>query len=83
MLADFLRILGFITSCYDRDVWMRLRDIQTGYDCICTHVDDFKVVAKNSSYWIDHIASDFIVKQHGPRNYYLGNDYTYHNGKDM
>ena len=57
MLANFLRTLGFVPSRYDRDVWMRLRNNKTGYDYICTHVDDFKVVAKKPSYWIDHIAS--------------------------
>ena len=53
---------------------MRLRDDKKGYDYICTHADDFKVVAKNPSIWIEHIASAFIVKEHGPRNYYLGNE---------
>ena len=24
-----------------------------------------------------------MVKEHGPRSYYLGNDYTYHDGEDM
>ena len=83
MLADFLRILGFVPSYYDRDVWIMLRDNKTGYDYICTHMDDFKVLAKNPSTWIDHIASDFIFKEHGPRNYYLSNDYTYHDGQGM
>lgn len=60
-----------------------MRDDLTGYDYICTHVDDFKVVAKNPTMWIDRIASIFLVKEHGPRNYYLGNDYTYHDGQDI
>ena len=25
----------------------------------------------------------FLVKEHGPRKYYLGNDYVYHDGQDM
>ena len=29
------------------------------------------------------IASIFLIKSHGPRNYYLGCDYTYHDGEDM
>ena len=49
MLADFLRTLEFTPSHFDRDVWMRLRDDKTGYDYICTHVVDFKVVAKDPS----------------------------------
>ena len=62
---------------------MILRDTQTGYYYICAHVNDFKVVTKSSSYWIDHISSAFIVKQHGPHNYYLRNDYTCHDCQDM
>ena len=46
-------------------------------------MDDFKVVAKTPSIWIEHIVSAFIVKEHRPRNYYLGNEYTYHNGQNM
>jgi hypothetical protein len=78
LLADFLRTLGFTPSRFDRDVWMRLRDDETGYDYICTHVDDFKVVAKEPMIWIDRIASAFLIKEHGPRKYYLGNDYVFH-----
>ena len=59
MLADFLRTLGFLPSRFDRDVWMRLRDTKDGYDFICTHVDDFKVVAKDPDIWIERIASFF------------------------
>ena len=47
MLADFLRIIGFKPTRFDRDVWMRMRDSGDGYDYICTHVNDFKVVAKD------------------------------------
>jgi hypothetical protein len=46
-------------------------------------VDGFKVVAKNPTMWIDRIASIFLVKEHGPRNYYLGGNYTYHDGQDI
>ena len=83
MLADYLRTIEFIPSRFDRDVWMRMRDTNDGYDYICTHVDDFKVVAKNPNMWVDRTASVFLVKEHGPHNYYLGNDYTYHDTEDM
>ena len=83
LLADFLRSLGFRPSRFDRDVWMRLREENNGFDYICTHVDDFKVVAKNPMRWIDLIAGAFLIKEHGPRQYYLGNDYTYHEGQDI
>ena len=54
-----------------------------GYDYICTHVDNFKVVAHDAGMWIDRIASAFLVKSHGPRDYYLCCDYTYHDGEDI
>ena len=62
---------------------MRLRDPKDGFDYICTHVDDFKVVAKDPQMWVDRIATVFLFKEYGPRNYYLGNDYTYHDGQDI
>jgi len=83
LLADFLRSVGFRPSRFDRDVWMRMRDTKDGFDYICTHVDDFKVVAKEPMQWIDRIAGAFLIKEHGPRLYYLGNDYTYHDGQDV
>ena len=55
----------------------------SGYYYICTHGDEFKVIAKNPSIWIEKIASAFIVKWHGARNYYLDNDYTYHDSQDI
>ena len=60
-----------------------MRDTKDGYDYICTHVDDFKVVAHDAGMWINRIASTFLIKSHGPRNYYLGCDYKYHDGEDM
>ena len=83
MLAYFIRTLEFIPSRFEREVWMILRDDKTGYYYMCTHVDDFKVVAKNPLIWIDRIESMFLIKEHDPRNYYLRNDYTYHSGKNM
>ena len=83
MLADFLRTLEFTPSRFDRDIWMRLRDEQTGYDYIFNHIDDFTVITKNPPVWIGRIASMFFIKEHVPRNYYLGNNYTYHSGQHM
>ncbi len=83
LLADYLRSLGFNPSRYDRDVWMRLRDKKDGYDYICTHVDDFKIVAQDADSWLTKISHNFLVKSHGPRSYYLGNDYTYHEDLDL
>jgi hypothetical protein len=75
--ADFLRQLGFFPTRYDRDVWMRLREEADGYDYICTHVDDFKVVARNPQRWVDEISAVFLLKSVGPPSYYLGNDYNW------
>ena len=83
MLADFLWTLEFTLSRFDRYFEIWLCDDKTGYDYICTHIDDFKVVAKKTLIWINMIAFVFLIKENGRRNYYLGNDYTYHNGQNM
>lgn len=75
--ADFLRNMGFSATRYDRDVWMRLREECDGYDYICTHVDDFKIVARDPSRWQEQISAAFLLKSVGPPNYYLGNDYNF------
>ena len=77
LLANFLQTLGFAPTRYDRDVWIRLRTSVDGYDYICTHVDDFKIVAREPQIWLNLIKDRFLVKQSGPPEYYLGNDYRY------
>ena len=62
---------------------MQLRDDNIEYDYIYTHVYYFKVVVKNPSIWIDRIASIFLIKEHGPRNYYRRNNYTYHSDQNI
>ena len=74
--ADFLRQLGFFPTRYDRDVWMRLREEKDGYDYICTHVDDFKVGAKDPNRWITQISSVFMLKTAEDPDYYLGLNYN-------
>ena len=78
LLADFIRSLGFTPSRYDRDVWLRSRDRGDGYDYICTHVDDFKIVARDAEMWMDKLKKAFLIKSNGPRDYYLGNDYKFY-----
>ena len=75
--ADFLKSMGFVATRYDRDVWMRARETCDGYDYLCTHVDDFKIVAKEPERWKDKISAAFLLKSIGPPSYYLGNDYNY------
>ena len=83
MLVDFLRTLDFVSSRFDRDIRMRLRDDKSRYDYICTRVDDFKIVTKDPTIWIDMIATLFLINKHVPRSHCLGNDCTYQNGQDM
>ena len=75
--ADFLRSMGFSATRYDRDVWMRAREEPDGYDYICTHVDDFKIVAKDPERWKSLISAAFMLKSIGPPTYYLGNDHNF------
>ena len=75
--ADFLRSLGFFATRYDRDVWMRKRDDEDGYDYVCTHVDDFKIVARDPERWKSLISAAFLLKSIGPPSYYLGNNYNF------
>jgi hypothetical protein len=72
--ANFLWQKGFFPMQYDRDVWMQLREMKDGYKYICTHVDDFKIVAKEPEQWHDQISSSFLLKSIGPPSYFLGND---------
>jgi len=74
MLGDFLRGMGFVPTRYDRDVWMRCRESIDGYDYICTHVDDFKIVSTNPD-------RTFVVKSVGP--HYLGNDFRWEKQEDL
>lgn len=83
LFADYLRDMGFKPTRYDRDVWMRLREDGKGYCYICTHVDDFKVVSNDPGRWVESIAKVFLIKEHGPRNYYLGNNYVYRDVNDL
>lgn len=48
------------------------------YNYICTHVDDFKIIADNPYSYLELISKVLVVKSHGPQQYYLGNNYTYH-----
>ena len=56
---------------------MRLREENDGYDFMCTHVDDFKVVAKDPDKWTKSIGLKFQLKIVEKPRYYLGTDYTY------
>ena len=74
--ADFLQSMGFHSVCYDCDVWMWICEDRTGYDYICTHMDDFKIVARDPDHWLTQISGVFLLKSTGPPSYYLGIDYV-------
>ena len=40
-------------------------------------MDDFKIVECKPEMWLNYIQGAFLVKESGPRKYYLSNDYTY------
>ena len=74
--------MGFRSVCYDRDIWMQMCEDGTGYDYICTHVDDFKIVARDPNHWLTQISGAFLLKSTGPPSYYLGNDYMWSPSKN-
>ena len=64
--ADLLRSIGFKSSRYDRDVLMIKCPNGNGYDYVCTHVDDFKIIADDPFQYLDCITAVLFVKTHGP-----------------
>jgi hypothetical protein len=50
--------------------------MKDGYNYICTHVDDFKINAKEPEWWRDQISSSLLLKSTEPPSYYLGNYYN-------
>ena len=56
---------------------MCLHETRDGYDYICTHVDDFKVVAGDPKNWMDLIENKFVLKLVGTLSYFFGNDYNW------
>ena len=74
--ADLLRGIGFKCSRYDRDVWVCPCPSGNGYDYICTHVDDFKIIADHPEEYLRLISDVLFVKSHGQQDYYLGKNYT-------
>ena len=83
MLVDSLRTIVFVPSRFDRDFYVRLRNLADGFDFICTHVGDLKILAKDPDNWIEYIASVFFIKEHNPQQYYLYNDCRDHGDQDM
>lgn len=76
-LAGHLCGLGFKPTRYNRDVWIRLRDEKFDYNYMCTYVDDFKVIAKDTEKLNNGIAKKFQLKEVSEPKYYLGSNYNY------
>jgi hypothetical protein len=74
LFMDTLRSLGFQPTRFDQDVWFH--DCSDGYDYICTHIDEFKIVAKDPSSWMEKLQEVYLIKDLGPPSYYLGTDYV-------
>jgi hypothetical protein len=64
--ANFLWQKEFFPIWYYCDVWIQLHEMKDSYDYICTHVDDFKIVAKEPEQCRDQISSSFLLKSIGP-----------------
>jgi hypothetical protein len=56
-------------------VCIRLNVDEDVYDYLCTRVDDLMICAKDAKSIMDRIKKVYTIKDIGPLNYYLGNDY--------
>jgi Reverse transcriptase (RNA-dependent DNA polymerase) len=74
LFADTLHSFGFQPTRFDRDGWFH--DRSDGFDYICTHVDNFKIFAKDPSSWMEKLQEVYLIKDPGPPSYYLGTDYV-------
>jgi hypothetical protein len=71
--ADFLKSNGVrCNAIRQRCLDARARNLRR-YDYLCTHVNDFKIVAKEPERWKDQISAAFLLKSIGPPSYHLGN----------
>jgi hypothetical protein len=70
--AKTLYNMGFEPTRYDRDVWIRDRPDGTGYDYICTYVDDFLIVAKDAWHYIKELQKVYNIKDPKHPELYLG-----------
>ena len=62
--ADHLRSAEFQPTRYDCDVWIRKRESGDGYDYIYTHVDDFKIIAKDPDRLVGMIEAKFFSEDY-------------------
>lgn len=70
--------LGFKTTRFDSNVWVRKRQDPGEpkmYKYICSHVNNFMIVDINLSATMEQIQKIYNIKFISPPKYYLGNDY--------
>ena len=72
-LADTLRSIGFKSTRFDPDVWMRPNGDH--YDYLGTHTDDLLVVSKDPMKIMDSIQKTYTVSKIEEPRYHLGCDY--------
>jgi Reverse transcriptase (RNA-dependent DNA polymerase) len=74
-LADVLRMIWFILSKAESDIWMRRVDDH--YELLCVYVDDIIICSKKPQDIINQLEQvhKFSLKGTGPINYHLGCDY--------
>ena len=79
-LADTLRSMGFTSSRYDADIWIKLQEDNNTkkrwYDYIGTHTDDLMIVAKDPKGHFDRLQAKYTIKKIGPPSFHLGCNYT-------
>ena len=68
--------MGFEPTRYDNDVWIKLRPDGSGYDYICTYVDDFLIVAKDAWQHMKELQKVYSIKDPKHPDIYLGALYT-------
>jgi len=74
--ANTLHSMGFSPTRFDPDVWLRMRDDESGYDYISTYVDDFLITAKNPWPFMGQLQAVYKIKDPSSPTTYLGALYT-------
>ena len=69
-----LRHIGFTSTKFDIDVWIKLSKSGDHYEYICTYVDDFMIASRAPEDVMELIKKECNIKGEGPPDYYLGND---------
>ena len=69
-----LRHIGFASTIFGRNVWIKVDESGDHYEYICTYVDNFMIASKASEDVMELIKKEHHIKGKGPPDYYLGND---------